>query len=150
MSELKESWRSLHGLTLAQSEVFQRASGAGFDTAGLARLSEIFDRQASQLLLYPMEKYRRERPQQRSLRAFDDWDRAMEGIIRGLPDAVSISGPKWIEIVGASGMTAVSVLLRRASLSDSTFCMVFTGLAPAGKTPKAASCTRSQTPAWIW
>jgi hypothetical protein len=103
-SKLSESWQSLHKLFVRQMEAFEVVSQLGFDFTSFAGAVTIAGPQAQSLLIEPIESYRRERPQQRTLEALENWDRVMEGMISAMPESLSMTAEEWLALAGTTGM----------------------------------------------
>jgi hypothetical protein len=106
--DLDCAWKDIHALNTSQVRAFEEALAEQPGTASLHSLRQIFDVRARRLLQEPVEAYWRERPQQRALRAFSDWDGRVEDVIRTMPEAVMVSGAQWLEAVGQAGISPIT------------------------------------------
>lgn len=106
IDELRAASQRLEELGAAEIERFEAAVAAPRPAnASLEAVARLYGEHRAQLLTAPIEACGRDRPQTRTLAAFDNYDRAMERLVLRLPETTTCSGAEWMALVGGDGLS---------------------------------------------
>ena len=97
--EVTAAWDDVRSLTEALAESLDSIVAAEPPPAKIESLEALFGDRGKHLLSEPLAVYRKKRPLQRVLSAIEQYDAALDDLVRQLPAGAQVSGRRLVELV---------------------------------------------------
>ncbi|MBI2877421.1 MAG: hypothetical protein HYY20_11115 [Candidatus Tectomicrobia bacterium] len=116
IAELEDCWRDQRAILESQLRQLGVTSITTPEGQDLGTFQKERGEIARTLLLEPLTRWERRRPYERALVAIETYDRSLEKLVSALPEAVLVSGPQALGLLGeraSRGQRRLALLRRR-------------------------------------